>query len=120
MVIVFVRLGLCLASQSTIFSHFVTEPPLPGYYQYFWGSKCVFAQGHNTAEVGIEPLTSRSGVSDSTTRQPRSPYGNCANTCRTTSFYGQAVILFEARSHECHRYVCVGGWYLLTVQSLKE
>ena len=32
------------------------------YYQYFSGSKCDFAQGHNTAEVGIEPSTSRSGV----------------------------------------------------------
>ena len=33
----------------------MTEPSLPGYYQYFSGRKCVFAQGHNTAEVGIEP-----------------------------------------------------------------
>ena len=30
------------------------EPPLPGYYQYFWGVKCL-AQGHNTAVVGFEP-----------------------------------------------------------------
>ena len=38
------------------FSHVETKPPLPpGYYQYFSGSKCVFAQGHNTAEVRIEP-----------------------------------------------------------------
>ena len=33
----------------------------------------VSAQGHNMAEVGIEPQTSRSGVRDSTTRPPRSP-----------------------------------------------
>ena len=33
----------------------------------------VFAQGHNTGEVGIEPLTSRSRVIDSTTRPPHSP-----------------------------------------------
>ena len=46
---------------------------LPGYYQYFSGSKCIFAQGHNTVEVGIEPPTSRSCVRDSTTSQPRSP-----------------------------------------------
>ena len=32
------------------FSHIGTVPPLPGYYQYFLGSKSVFAQGHNTAE----------------------------------------------------------------------
>ena len=30
------------------------EPPLPGYYQYFLGVKCL-AQGHNTVEVGFEP-----------------------------------------------------------------
>ena len=42
-------------------SHVGTEPPFPGYYQYFRGVKCL-AQGHNTAEVGFEPPTSRSGV----------------------------------------------------------
>ena len=43
-------------SVNIFFSQFETEPPLPGSYQYFSGSKCVFAQGHNTAEVGFEPL----------------------------------------------------------------
>ena len=43
------------------FSHVGTEPPLPGYYQDFWRVKCL-AQGHNTAEVGFELPTSRSGV----------------------------------------------------------
>ena len=38
------------------------------------------AQGHNTGEVGIEPSTSRSGVRDSTTRPPRSPYGVVSST----------------------------------------
>ena len=28
-------------SQSTIFSHVGTEPPIPGYYQYFLGGKCI-------------------------------------------------------------------------------
>ena len=43
--------------------------------QYFRGVKCL-AQGHNTAEVGLEPRTSRSGVRHSTTEPPRSPvYG---------------------------------------------
>ena len=37
------------------------------YYQYF------LAQGYNTAEVGFEPMTSRSGVRYSTTEPPRSP-----------------------------------------------
>ena len=40
--------------------------------QYFWGVKCL-AQGHNTAAVGFEPPTSRSGVRHSTTEPPRSP-----------------------------------------------
>ena len=31
------------------------------------------AQGHNTAEIGIKPPTSPSGVGDSTTRPPPSP-----------------------------------------------
>ena len=31
------------------------------------------AQGHNTAAVGLEPRTSRSGVRHSTTEPPRSP-----------------------------------------------
>ena len=46
---------LCCPSQHYFFSHVETEPPLPGHYQFFSGSKCVFAQEHNTAEVGIEP-----------------------------------------------------------------
>ena len=42
----------------------------------FRGSKCVFAQGHNTAEVVIEPPTSRSGIRGSSTRSLRSLAGN--------------------------------------------
>ena len=43
-----------------------------GINQYFRGVKCL-AQGHNTAAVGLEPRTSRSGVRHSTTEPPRSP-----------------------------------------------
>ena len=43
----------CLSKQ--FFSHVGTQPSLPGYYQYFSWTKCVFAQGNNTALVGIEP-----------------------------------------------------------------
>ena len=39
----------------------------------FSGSNYVFDQRHNTADVDIEPPTSRSGVRGSTTRPPRSP-----------------------------------------------
>ena len=45
--------------------------------QYFRGVKCL-AQGHNTAAVGFEPPTSRSGVWHSTTELPRSPIWTCA------------------------------------------
>ena len=55
------------------FSHVGTEPPLSAYYQYFRVVKCL-TQVHNTAEVGFEPPTSRSGVRRSTTEQPRSPH----------------------------------------------
>ena len=44
--------------------------------QYFRGVKR-FAQGHNTAAVGLEPPTSRSGVRQSTTEPPRSRMHVC-------------------------------------------
>ena len=46
---------MCCPSQH-FFSHVETEPPLQGYYQFFSGSKCVFAQEHNAAEVGFTTL----------------------------------------------------------------
>ena len=58
-----------LTSQSTIF-------------QSFRGVKCL-AQGHNTAAVGLEPRTSRSGVRHSTTEPPRSPTQGVENTTPT-------------------------------------
>ena len=61
-----------LRKSQKISSHVEKEPPIPGSYQYFRGVKCL-AQGHNTAEVGFEPPTSRSGVRRSTTEPPRSP-----------------------------------------------
>ena len=44
--------------------------------QSFLGVKCL-AQGHNTAAVGFEPLTSCSGVRHSTTEPLRSPDFYC-------------------------------------------
>ena len=49
--------------------------------QYFRGVKCL-AQGHNTAAVGFEPPTSRSGVRHSTTEPPRSPASSEFGTYR--------------------------------------
>ena len=48
--------------------------------QYFRGVKCL-AQGHNTAAVGLEPPTSRSGVRHSTTEPPRSPDWHSCQIC---------------------------------------
>ena len=62
-----------LTSQSTIFQ-LCWDGVIASWVinQYFRGVKCL-AQGHNTAEVGLEPRTSRSGVRHSTTEPPRSP-----------------------------------------------
>ena len=70
------RVGwLCwgLTSQSTIFQS-CRDGAIASWVinQYFRGVKCL-AQGHNTAAVGLEPRTSRSGVRHSTTEPPRSP-----------------------------------------------
>ena len=70
---IFVCLCWGLTSQSTIFQSCwdgVTASWVIN--QYFRGVKWL-AQGHNTAEVGFEPQTSRSGVRHSTTEPPRSP-----------------------------------------------
>ena len=62
-----------LTSQSTIFQS-CRDGAIASWVinQYFRGVKCL-AQGHNTAAVGLEPRTSRSGVRHSTTEAPRSP-----------------------------------------------
>ena len=63
-----------LTSQSTIFQSYRDGATASWVInQYFRGVKCL-AQGHNTAAVGFEPPTSRSGVRHSTTEPPRSPY----------------------------------------------
>ena len=63
-----------LTSQSTIFQS-CRDGAIASWVinQYFRGVKCL-AQGHNTAAVGLEPRTSRSGVWHSTTEPPRSPF----------------------------------------------
>ena len=59
------------------FSHVGTEPPLPGYYQYFWGVNlpCSRSQ-HCLIRVRLEPPTSGSGVqgiNHQATALPHSP-----------------------------------------------
>ena len=71
--IMFVCLCWGLTSQSTIFQSCRDGATASWVInQYFRGVKCL-AQGHNTAAVGFEPPTSRSGVRHSTTEPPRSP-----------------------------------------------
>ena len=72
----FIFFVLCwgLTSQSTIFQSCRDGATASWVInQYFRGVKCL-AQGHNTAAVGFEPPTSRSGVRHSTTEPPRSPF----------------------------------------------
>ena len=72
-------LCLCwgLTSQSTIFQSCRDGATASWVInQYFRGVKCL-AQGHNTAAVGFQPPTSRSGVRHSTTEPPRSPKVIC-------------------------------------------
>ena len=75
----YTKCWLCwgLTSQSTIFQSY-RDGAIASWVinQYFRGVKCL-AQGHNTAAVGLEPRTSRSGVRHSTTEPPRSPYTKC-------------------------------------------
>ena len=69
----FVCLCWGLTSQSTIFQSCRDGATASWVInQYFRGVKCL-AQGHNTAAVGFEPPTSRSGVRHSPTEPPRSP-----------------------------------------------
>ena len=72
---VFCVLCLCwgLTSQSTFFQSCRDGATASWVInQYFRGVTCL-AQGHNTAAVGFEPPTSRSGVRHSTTEPPRYP-----------------------------------------------
>ena len=72
--VLFVCLCWGLTSQSTIFQSCRDGATASWVInQYFRGVKCL-AQGHNTAAVGLEPPTSRSGVRHSTTEPPRSPF----------------------------------------------
>ena len=85
----FVCLCWGLTSQSTIFQSCLDGATASWVInQYFLGVKCL-AQRHNTAAVGFEPPTSRSGVRHSTTEPPLhkfNPFG------RTACYHMQAVL----------------------------
>ena len=96
------KVGLCwgLTSQSTIFQS-CRDGAIASWVinQYFRGVKCL-AQGHKTAEVGLEPRTSRSGVRHSTTEPPRSP---TKKSIFHKMVHGQDTIYLrrETRSLQC-------------------
>ena len=77
-----------LTSQSTIFQSCRDGATTSWVInQYFRGAKCL-AQGHNTAAVGFEPRTSRSGVWHSTTEPPRSPMWTVKTLIRLGGYPG--------------------------------
>ena len=88
-----------LTSQSTIFQS-CRDGAIASWVinQYFRGVKCL-AQGHNTAEIGLEPRTSRSGVWHSTTEPPRSPCHRGAYSVpyekKSNDLYGKAHHTFR-------------------------
>ena len=97
----FVCLCWGLTSQSTIFQSCRDGATASWVInQYFRGVKCL-AQGHNTAAVGLEPPTSRSGVRHSTTEPPRSDnclislYNMSANVTNQLNFTVDMLVAFR-------------------------
>ena len=101
-----------LMSQSTIFQS-CRDGAIASWVinQYFRRVKCL-AQGHNTAAVGFEPRTSRSGVRHSTTEPPRSPFVTLGRGLKKRWFsplwYRWLLRqgFFKIRSV----YICMTGW----------
>ena len=98
-----------LTSQSTIFQS-CRDGAIASWVinQYFWGVKCL-AQGHNTAAVGLEPRTSRSGVRHSTTEPPRSPTGSPGrDEMRKRNFTSLEVLAEQVRKAELQIFASKG------------
>ena len=102
-----------LTSQSTIFQS-CWDGAIASWVinQYFRGVKCL-AQGHNTATVGLEPRTSRSGVRHSTTEPPRSPAKLC-KTDRTDTQYFSKIVLIAWFKRQWNDF-----WYTVNIDFLK-
>ena len=100
-----------LTSQSTIFQSY-RDGAIASWVinQYFRGVKCL-AQGHNTAAVGLEPRTSRSGVRHSTTEPPRSPTYNGENYVITFS----RLFLIGSFSYLQVMRTCIKAWMSLNL-----
>ena len=59
---VFVCFDSCLTSWYKFFSHVETEPPIPGYYQYFLGVNVSCSRKQHTDPAENRTRVSRSGV----------------------------------------------------------
>ena len=106
------KICLCwgLTSQSTIFQSCrdgATDSWVIN--QYFRGVKCL-AQGHNTAAVGFEPPTSRSGVRHSSTEPPRSPLSE-----RSRSFCSKYLLMIGNKG-KTHKMLAKESIYLLEIK----
>ena len=100
-----------LTSQSTIFQSY-RDGAIASWVinQYFRGVKCL-AQGHNTAAVGLEPRTSRSGVRHSTTEPPRSP---CRSNGISGKVYAHVSNCFMCKRSNLHIYMTKKHSYMFT------
>ena len=80
------------------FSHVGTEPPLPGYYQYFWGVNvpCSRTQ-HGLTRVGLEPPTFGSGVRGINHQATALP--KCGKGCPCEVTYDQISLTTHTKIH---------------------
>ena len=117
--LLFVCLCWGLTFQSTIFQS-CRDGAIASWviHQYFWGVKCL-AQGHNTAAVGFEPPTSRSGVRHFTTEPPHSSplltmkLGSKYNLLNTPAYYRSKEDPMKALGRIDFTKVCPIDHYLL-------
>ena len=105
-----------LTSQSTIFQS-CRDGAIASWVinQYFRGVKCL-AQGHNTAAVGLEPRTSRSGVRHSTTEPPRSPHFSYRSLCLLISYFTLLLHFLFCPCIQVPYVQCVVGWWFIQWQ----
>ena len=113
-----------LTSQSTIFQS-CRDGAIVSWVinQYFRGVKCL-AQGHNTAEVGLEPRTSRSGVRHSTTEPPRSPLSHLKYATTSTKICKSPWFAWRIFLHIVYFFITLpymkgkSPWYLWNLSHL--
>ena len=117
--LVFVCLCWGLTSQSTIFQSCRDGATASWVInQYLRGVKCL-AQGHNTAAVGFEPPTSRSGVRHSTTEPPRSPILLVCEQRKLWRDCADAQARLSFRWSQCDQYHNLMSWLKRSCQTTR-